>query len=365
MDIQRALVAECSVELPRPVILGPVHITARNYVALRLIASDGSYGDAIGYPRTSPLFDAAVQKVQRTLGERVENELGPAKAAADAGIETNASIRADSLISIAKADLTAKQRGLPLYRMLGGERTWLPVMAVAGYYLQERSIEDVGDEVAALTDAGFPLVKVMLDGHDPKFDLNYVTHARQRAGGRLAADAHWSWQNVESAASALSVIDDAGLEFIEDPFPARFNGGLAELSPRLKTPLAAGEDMSGPASLRDLAGSVSVLRVDATTCGGIECAIEAMQSAEQLGAQVLPHVFIPLHAQLAAASPSANFVEIVPPETRSDPIETLLSRPVRIEDGMFLVDQEPGAGFELNWEAVSRIATRVAEFDGE
>ena len=60
MKLTGLQLAACSIPLPRPIRLGPVMITSRDFVALRLLTESGIYGDAIGYPRGSALFDEEI-----------------------------------------------------------------------------------------------------------------------------------------------------------------------------------------------------------------------------------------------------------------------------------------------------------------
>ena len=43
--------------------------------------------------------------------------------------------------------------------------------AVAGYYMDLRSISDIADEVSGMIDNGYERVKIMLKGDDPAFDI--------------------------------------------------------------------------------------------------------------------------------------------------------------------------------------------------
>ena len=364
MRITKLLLAECSIPLPRPIRLGPVLITTRDFVAVRLFAENEVFGDAIGYPRGSALFDEVRTVAPYFLGNDVFFRRSNWEQAAGRLVNTRAAImRALSLFDIAQADMVAKLLQQPLYKLHGGFRDSVPVMAVSGYYLADRSIDDVVREVSDLFDQGFTRVKIMLAGNDPSFDQRFAATVNALAPGRVAADAHWSWGSVAEALATCRLIDDMGLVFLEDPFGAHRNQFLPALSRELRTPLAAGEDMPGPEALLNLCGAVKVLRVDATTCGGFTAALSVSEAAGLKGCAVLPHVFTTLHAQLAGACPAIEMVEHIPHETGADPLGQLLLRPLDIADGMLRIDAEPGAGMALDWAAVERYAVRSATLD--
>src|SRR5437016_1709460 len=57
MQITKVRIAECSIPLPRILRLGPVEIRTRDYVVISIETEDGVCGEAIGYPRGTPLFE--------------------------------------------------------------------------------------------------------------------------------------------------------------------------------------------------------------------------------------------------------------------------------------------------------------------
>jgi L-alanine-DL-glutamate epimerase-like enolase superfamily enzyme len=108
-----------------------------------------------------------------------------------------------------------------------------------------------------------------------------------------------------------------------------------------------------------LVGGIELLRVDATTCGGITGAIEAVNVAAAAGRTVLPHVFAPLHVHLACAFPNVEGVELIPEESGADPLPAfLLDRPT-IRDGTIAAAETPGVGMLLDWGTIERLARRT------
>ncbi|REE07122.1 L-alanine-DL-glutamate epimerase-like enolase superfamily enzyme [Paraburkholderia sp. BL27I4N3] len=360
MKISRIMLAQVKIPLPRPLRLGPVEIRTRDYVAVRIETDSGIGGDALGYPRGTPLVESISRVASGLIGTDPLLRRAPLHAFEEANATSRPFYsRAISLLDIALWDIAAKAAGLPLYRMLGGLRQSVPVTAVAGYYMDVRSIDEIADEVSLRIDEGYSRVKVMLKGDDPAYDLRYVRAVAERAPGQVAADAHWSWSSMTQALKFCNQIDDAELAFLEDPFVPQDVEFTAGLQSRLRTPIAAGEDVVDARSLGRLARGVSVLRVDATTCGGITGALTAMAAAHLGGCTVLPHVFAPLHVHLACAFPQVEGVEWIPHESGADPLSSLLLRPVIIESGHMLVSEEPGVGLDLSWDRIEDNAVQM------
>lgn len=361
MEITKVKIAECSIPLPYVLRLGPVEIRTRDYVLIRLETRDGVYGEAIGYPRGTPLFETASNMAHRLLGRnsamrrQVMVEIEQSNIPARAGLT-----RGLSLLDIALWDIGCKRAGQPLYQLVGGLRAAAEATVVVGYYVDQRSISDVVDEARRLEDSGYRRVKIMLKGDDLAFDERYASAVAGKMPGQVAADAHWSWSTITEARRTCRILDGLGLSFLEDPFAASDIRLTHELARDLVTPLAAGEDVFGPRVVSDLVAGIDVLRVDATTVGGITGAIEAINIAAAAGRTVFPHVFSPIHVHLACSFPNVESVELITEESGADPLNRMLRNLPVASNGKLTPNPEPGIGICIDWDAVEKLARRHA-----
>src|SRR5258707_10614364 len=136
LQITKVQIAECAIPLPYILRLGPVEIRPRDYVLLRVETDAGVFGEAIGYPRGTPLFDTLSSMARRILGKdhrmrrqvmfNLEFSNVPARAGLTRGL---------SVIDIALWDIACKRADQPLFQFLGGLRTAADVTTVAGYYV--------------------------------------------------------------------------------------------------------------------------------------------------------------------------------------------------------------------------------------
>jgi L-alanine-DL-glutamate epimerase-like enolase superfamily enzyme len=205
---------------------------------------------------------------------------------------------------------------------------------------------------------GCKRVKVMLKGDDAVFDYKYCSAVVKQMPGQVAADAHWTWNTLTEARKVCRELDGLGLGFLEDPFAASDVRLTHELRRGLVTPIAAGEDTFGPRVVSELVSGIDILRVDATTVGGITGAIEAINLAAGAGRTVFPHVFAPLHVHLACAFPNVEAVEWITQECGADPLEMMLRNMPAVKDGQMKPSHEPGIGISVDWEAVERLSRR-------
>jgi L-alanine-DL-glutamate epimerase-like enolase superfamily enzyme len=361
LQISKVQIAECGISLPYVLRLGPVEIRTRDYVLLRIESDEGVFGEAVGYPRGTPLFETLSTMARRILGKdarmrrqvmfNLEYSNVPARAALTRGL---------SLIDVALWDIACKRAAQPLFQFLGGLRTAADVTVVAGYYVDQRSIAAVVDEVGLLQDAGCKRVKIMLKGDDRAFDRKYASAVAEKMPGRVAADAHWTWNTLTEARRACLDLDGLGLNFIEDPFSASDVRWTHQLRRELRTPIAAGEDVFGAGVVSELVSGIDILRVDATTVGGLTGAIEAINLAAGAGRTVFPHVFAPLHSHLACAFPNVEAVEWITKECGADPLNQFLRNIPVVKEGRMAPSEEPGIGISIDWDAVERLARRQA-----
>ena len=131
-------------------------------------------------------------------------------------------------------------------------------------------------------------------------------------------------------------IRDLKLGWIEDVVPPGDAGMVARVRAGSKTPVAMGDEQGGsyhPEALLT-AGAVDVIRVDATTNGGVTGLKKSLERARNAQVKVSPHMFPHLHSRLL---PIFGFkdvpIEWGIPGTGVHPMDDGLEQPV-IENGM-------------------------------
>jgi len=134
----------CSLAMASELRLGAIRYRTRDYVIVRLTNAEGVQGVAAGYSRTTPLLAAV-----RTLSDHFK-DLDP-----NSAIQVlrkrfapgwGAMVRAASLIDIALTDIRARQLEQPLAQLFGSRPAQVPLMAVAGYFLDQRGPAAIVDE---------------------------------------------------------------------------------------------------------------------------------------------------------------------------------------------------------------------------
>ncbi len=351
----------CPMPMPHPVRLGTIEYETRDFVALRLLAASGTEGHALGYSRGAPVGEAIDMLAGAVIGRPFA---GPAAVA-----DRIQGLFVPGWASLARGRQPHRDCGLgrgqqgrwgaaaPLPGRAAGSR---PTHGGGRYFQDRRTIEDILEEVASVTARGFRTVKLLADGLDIARDIELVARARELCDDdvRLGLDVHYAWRSLEQAAEACAALDSLGLAFIEDPCPPGRRRMIQALARRMRTPLAAGEDLVDVSQYEDLAELVGVLRVDATVTGGLQSAWSGADAAACAGCAVIPHVFPGVHGPLVAAHPAATDAEVILPECGTDPFYPLLAAEPVIVDGELVLSTAPGHGLQLEWVAVAEHASR-------
>jgi L-alanine-DL-glutamate epimerase-like enolase superfamily enzyme len=193
-------------------------------------------------------------------------------------------------IDMALWDLRGKAAGLPLYRLLGGSRKAIPAYA-GGVSLGYQDPAQLVDEAKRSVEKGYTAVKLRV-GDTPAKDIERVRAVRKAFGGEVVilTDANIGC-TVEHVRRLMPVLDELGVGWLEEPFPAHDYRSYRDAKTLGRTPLAAGENHYTRYEFNRVIedGAISVLQPDLSKSGGItECLrIAALASAWKL--PIHPH----------------------------------------------------------------------------
>ncbi|MFO1151899.1 MAG: mandelate racemase/muconate lactonizing enzyme family protein [Alsobacter sp.] len=218
-----------------------------------------------------------------------------------------------SAVDIALWDLKGKIVGLPLHRLLGGQRTRVPVYASGGWtsYDDDRLV----DEMTGMAARGFRMVKFKVGfdgGRDIARDVVRVRKVREALGPdiRLMVDAN----NAFDAATAIQLanrIRDYDITLFEEPVFADDIPGLARFRRGTDIPLATGEHEYTKFGVRDLllAEAADIVQVDGARAGGYTEMLKCAALTQAFNLRFAPHAMENIHLPLVAALPNAPFLE--------------------------------------------------------
>ncbi len=268
-----------------------------------------------------------------------------------------AACMAMSGIDMALWDIRGKACGWPLYRLLGGRARAIPAYA-GGISLGYQQPAALCEEVAALKAQGYKAVKLRL-GDGVANDSERVRAVRKAFGEvRIMTDANTGY-SVADARAMMPVLDECGVEWLEEPFPPHDHRSYASAGAFGRTPLAAGENHFARFEFARLIedGAVTVLQPDLSKTGGITEAlrIAAMASAYKLS--INPHtsatgmnMWASIHFLSALENGGYYEADVAKENLFRD---ELASPGVSIDaNGCVTPGNEPGLGVEVNEEFI-------------
>jgi L-alanine-DL-glutamate epimerase-like enolase superfamily enzyme len=359
------------VPLETPTAFSTRSIRGREYVIVRIVDDGG--GSGIGYTYAGDSGGLWLQSgIEQLLAPRLRGhsvfsiEESWDRMYRDLLLlgRRGALLRMLSAVDIALWDLLAKRAGLPLRYLLGGSHDTVAAYASGGYYRPGDPCDNVAAELERYRRLGFTDFKLKFGGLPLKEDLERVATARRTLGpqARLALDINNGWQTLEQAIGAIEAVHPYDIWWIEEPFHPDDVFNHSRLAARSPIPIATGEIEAtrwGFAQLIDQRAA-HILQPDACVAGGISewRRIAALAAGHDI--PVAPHWHANLHAQLAAATPNCMTLEYFAPGEGIYNFEELVSNPLTVDDGSISLDQAPGIGVELDWDAVTHHAIAKA-----
>ncbi len=189
-------------------------------------------------------------------------------------------------IDCALWDIRGQAAGMPIYQLLGGRRRGVPAYAGGvslGYQAPAKLVEEARPHV----EHGYKALKLRV-GDSPKRDLERIRAVRKAFGDDMAilTDANIGY-SVEDVRQVMPGMDELGVAWLEEPFPAHDYRSYAMARTFGRTPLAAGENHYTRFEFNRVIedGVISILQPDLSKTGGLT---EALRIAHMASAYKLP-----------------------------------------------------------------------------
>jgi L-alanine-DL-glutamate epimerase-like enolase superfamily enzyme len=270
---------------------------------------------------------------------------------------TGSVMRAISIVDIALWDRNARHASLPLYKYLGAAfESTVPAYASGGYYLEGKTPEKLGEELAGYVALGFKAVKMKVGRSDLRFEEARIKAAREAIGPDvlLMLDANNAWRDVPTALRYIDVYSDYDPYWIEEPFSPDQIDSHADLASRIRVPVATGEIEAGRWRFKELLDkrAAAILQTDAAVCGGITEFRRIAALADCYGVTMCPHWFHDLHIHLVASSANGQFVEFFPDDKVLN-FRRLIDRQLETVDGGLRLPTQHGLGYSFDETAIA------------
>ena len=272
-------------------------------------------------------------------------------------------------IDIALWDISAKDLGVPVWRLLGGQtRRSVHVYAHLGMGDMESvytslSAESVKDRASKVIEAGYDALKIVCVPYSHYFPTVRSLRILERIMGDLRStvgeeveimvDFHGRPASVSAALAYIDIVARFYPMFIEEPIGPGDAKSMGEIALKCRVPIAAGERATDKKEFQDLFAqrAVSIAQPDLCHVGGFTEARKVAAMAEAIGVGIAPHNPLGPIASVAAlhfAVATQNFI-IQEEMIGAVPwFADVVNTPIRRQGSYWQIPELPGLGVSLN-----------------
>ena len=274
-------------------------------VRITVTAPDGSTGWGEAAPsrfygetadtvvQVLPILAQAVEGMDGWSLEAMEHALARA-------IRFNGAARAG--VSAALHDLAGKRLGVPLYRLWGLDPAASPPTSFTiGIAPDEETLRARVAEAAQ-----YPVLKLKLGSN---WDERIVRVVRELAPAKvLRVDANAAW-TPKSTLRIVPLLQELGVEFVEQPLPPGDLDGLRFVRGRSSLPIVADESCLVSGDIPKLAGVVDGINIKLAKCGGLREALRMIATARAHDMLVMAGCMIESSLGITAAAHFAPLLD--------------------------------------------------------
>jgi galactonate dehydratase len=266
-----------------------------------------------------------------------------------------------SAIDQAMWDIRGRIFETPVWHLLGGRSR----KAVRGMkVVLGNSKEDLISDSLKAQKEGYSAIKIILHQHDHHqmrhaekiADLvDRMASLRDAVGNTLdiGVELHRNMQPGNSVALIEELMPFRPL-FVEDPIPPDSVLSFAEVSAKVRTPMAAGERNTSIYEFREYIehAGLAFVRPDIGIAGGFTHVRKICAMAEAHHQGILPHavpsgaIATMAHIHMGITAPNWEAQEHV--DQNVDPVQQMVKRIPVVKDGWLYPFDEPGLGMEIN-----------------
>uniref|UniRef100_UPI0001DB0460 Mandelate racemase/muconate lactonizing enzyme n=1 Tax=marine actinobacterium PHSC20C1 TaxID=312284 RepID=UPI0001DB0460 len=347
------------------------HMTHRATIVTRVHTDAGIIGEAYTGDEHETMFD-----IDRIIHEELAPTLIGQDAMAierlwDSGYKVTFDILRDrrlGLVALAAVntaiwDAVGKALKMPLWKLWGGYRNELPMIAIGGYYGEP--LGSIADEMHNYQELGLAGVKFKVGGLSAAEDAARITAAREAAGDDfiICIDANQGYKPAV-AVDLSRRIADLNIRWFEEPVEWHNDKrSMRDVRYQGSVPVCAGQTEFSASGCRDLmeTGAIDVCNFDSSWSGGPTAWLRTAAIATSYDVQMGHHEEPQVSTHLLASQPHGTIAECFHPDR--DPFwwNMITNRP-KLNNGTLTLSDRPGLGWDLNWDYIDQY--RVSKDEG-
>ncbi len=270
-------------------------------------------------------------------------------------------LEAIACVDCAIWDTIGKATGRSVRELLGGYRDSNPIISIGGYYMEGKTLADIGREMEMYRNAGMAGCKFKVGGLSAEEDAKRVEAARRAIGPDfiIAVDANRGWPAQEAIRFA-QLIEKFDIKWFEEPCLWQDDAALmARVRAQTRIPINAGQSEITLAGVRRLvdANAVDLINYDVSEGGGVTDWRRAAALCQASGIEMAHHEESQIAQHLLAAIPHGTYIECFADPARDPVWQTMWANRPAIKNGVIPVSNGPGFGLSLDQAIITRYRT--------
>lgn len=255
---------------------------------------------------------------------------------------TGISQMALAAVDIAVWDLKAQAAGLPLWKLVGGDKDGkVRSYNTDGGWLNF-DVDQLIGEMSAIVEKGWTAVKMKVGKPNPREDYERVRAVRRALGDGvdIMIDANQVW-DLTTARTWAPRLEEFTIDWLEEPLDPDDVAGHRKLARSTSIPIALGEHVYSRTAFRDYLeqDAIAYIQADVTRLGGVTEWLAVAEMAQAHHVPVVPHHadMMRVHQHLGVGHPACPMIECIPW------LQHIFEEPADIREGWFFVSETPGA----------------------
>ncbi|MGD1008826.1 MAG: dipeptide epimerase [Candidatus Aminicenantales bacterium] len=326
---------------------------AANDLLVRVVTDQGivGLGEACPFPPITGETQATNAAAARTVREMLvgKDPLAIDSLVREIGPIVHANPSAVAAYDMALHDILGKVAGLPLFRLLGGDKTRFETDNTTGIGTPEA----MAVQTKAFADKGYKTLKVKV-GLDPDMDIARIQAIRDAIGYgvNLRIDANQGW-TVPQAIYALRKMERFRIQLIEQPVVASDIAGLKAVRTASPIPVMADEACFLPADAVRLvrAEACDYFNIKLMKAGGILNAIRIAHIADAADLRCMVGCMLESKVALTAAAhvvaSQANIIYADLDGNAEHTVDPVLDG-ITVKAGIITMPEAPGLGCDVD-----------------
>ncbi len=245
-------------------------------------------------------------------------------------------------LDMAGWDLYAKIRNKPLSAIWNVNPQHSPI---TDYTI---GIGEIDQMLAKIKAHPTPIYKIKV-GNDA--DVERLLAIRQHTDAKLRVDANGGWQ-LEEALAMLPVLENIGIELIEQPFATDALADTKNFAEKTEIPIVADESCIGLSDVEKCSGVFDAINIKLTKSSGITPALDMIKKARQYGLKIMLGTMNESTigtAALAHIAPMVDYLDADGPLLLKEDLATGIT----YQQFKLLPSDQPGLGIQVNADLIN------------